>query len=520
MSLARSALTVGAMTMASRVAGFARDWLMALTLGAGPAADAFFVAFKLPNFFRRLFAEGAFSAAFVPYFASIHGQDPRAGETFARRVLSLFLPVLVLFTLLVELFMPSVVYALTGGFRDGDPDKLALAISLSRLTFPFLALISLVSLLSGILNGLGRFAAAAGVPVVLNFCLISAMVLAPLLTSAAPEDVARLLAVGVTTAGLLQVIMLLFALRRAGFALPLSLPSRSKNTSNMLKAMAPAVVGAGAVQINLLIDVLLATRFLPEGSISYLYYGDRLVQLPIGVIGVAVGTALLPTLSRTLGKGDYSGGNTMMNMALEMVLVITLPAMVALMTVPDVFIRILFEHGAFTRGDTFATVRALMAYACGLPAYVLIKVFTPGFFARGDTRTPVRISIGCLVLNTALGIALMQPLGHAGLALATAVAAWVNAFALWAVLRRRSHFRLVPGLIGRLLRTCVAACVMAGGLWGAVQFSLPLLGAQPIISFPVLVALVIGAMVFYVITGTLFGAFDAQRVKTALSRRG
>ncbi|MEO0412188.1 MAG: murein biosynthesis integral membrane protein MurJ [Pseudomonadota bacterium] len=520
MSLARSALTVSAMTMASRVAGFARDWLMALTLGAGPAADAFFVAFKLPNFFRRLFAEGAFSAAFVPYFSAIHARDHAAGEAFARRVLSIFLPVLVLFIVVVELFMPAVVYGLTGGFKDGNAQKLALAIELSRLTFPFLALISIVSLLSGILNGLSRFAAAAGVPVVLNLCLMSAMLLAPLLGSAEPRDVARFLAAGVTIAGMLQVLMLLAALRRAGFALPLGRPSLSPNVVNMLKAMAPAAIGAGAVQINLLIDVLLATRYLPEGSISYLYYGDRLVQLPIGVIGVAVGTALLPSLARTLSIGDAARGNRLMNTALEMVLVITLPAMVALMTVPEVFIRILFEHGAFERSDTLATVRALMAYACGLPAYVMIKVFTPGFFARGDTKTPVRISIACLVLNTALGAALMQGLGHAGLALATAAAAWVNALSLWFVLAQRGHFRLDSGAMQRSLRTIAAAGVMAAGLYAVTQAAAAPLGSHPIAALPTLICIVVIAMALYVIAGTLLRAFDLARVRQALTRRG
>ncbi|MEM7568602.1 MAG: murein biosynthesis integral membrane protein MurJ [Pseudomonadota bacterium] len=515
MSLARSALTVGAMTMASRVAGFARDWLMALTLGAGPAADAFFVAFKLPNFFRRLFAEGAFSAAFVPYFSAIHARDPSAGEAFAQRVLSVLVPVLALFILLVEVFMPGVVYALTGGFKDGDPDKLALAIELSRLTFPFLALISLVSLLSGVLNGLGRFAAAAGVPVVLNLSLISAMLLAP----GAPQEVARNLAVGVTIAGLLQVLMLLAALRRQGFALGLIAPSLSPNVRNMLKAMAPAAIGAGAVQINLLIDVLLATRYLPEGSISYLYYGDRLVQLPIGVIGVAVGTALLPSLSKALSLGEGARGNQLMNTAAEMVLVVTLPAMVALLTVPEIFIRILFEHGAFDRQDTVQTVKALMAYACGLPAYVLIKVFTPGFFARGDTKTPVQISMGCLMLNTALGIALMQVFAHAGLALATAVAAWTNALLLWLVLARRRHFTLAPQVLGRCVRMLIAALVMAGGLYGAIHAAAPLLGKHPSIALPTLIAIVAAAMALYALSGTLVRAFDMARVKAAFTRR-
>lgn len=516
MALARSAFTVGAMTMISRVAGFARDWLMALTLGAGPAADAFFVAFKLPNFFRRLFAEGAFSAAFVPYFSAVYGRDPNAGQAFAQRVLSIFMPTLVVFVCVVELFMPAVVYALTGGFADGDPDKLALAIDLSRLTFPFLALISLVTLCAGILNGLGKFAAAAAVPIILNLCLITGMLLAP----SDPQAVAIYLAAGVTAAGLLQLLFLLRALAKAGMPLKLSWPSLSPNVKAMLKAMLPAAIGAGAVQINLLIDILLATRYLPEGSISYLYYGDRLVQLPIGVIGVAVGTALLPQLARILAQGDHAGANAAQNLAIEMVLAITLPAMVALLCVPDIFIRILFEHGAFTASDTQATVLALMAYAMGLPAYVLMKVFTPGFFARGDTRTPVKISMGCLVLNTGLGITLMGPFGHMGLALATAIAAWVNAAFLCAVLLKRGHLVIEGAVIGRAARMAVAAGAMAGGLYALSNLLQEPLQQTPMIALPTLIIMTAASMALYAGLGSLVGAFRLGDLKRSFTRRG
>lgn len=515
MALARSAFTVGAMTMLSRVAGFARDWLMALTLGAGPAADAFFVAFKLPNFFRRLFAEGAFSAAFIPYFSAIYGTDERAGQNFAQRVLSIFLPTLLLFVIIVELSMPAVIYALTGGFADGDADKLALAIDLGRLTFPFLALISLVTLCAGILNGLGKFAAAAAVPVLLNLCMISAMLLAP----SDPVKVATYLAAGVTVAGVVQLLFLLRALAKAGMPLKLSRPTISPNVTAMLKAMAPAAIGAGAVQINLLIDILLATRYLPEGSISYLYYGDRLVQLPIGVIGVAVGTALLPQLARILAKGDQAGADASQNLAIEMVLAITLPAMVALLCVPDVFIRILFQHGAFTAADTQATVMALMAYATGLPAYVLLKVFTPGFFARGDTRTPVKVSIGCLALNTGLGIALMGPFGHAGLALATAVAAWVNAGFLCAILIKRGHLNIEGAVMGRVARMALAAAAMAGGLYVLSDLLSGPLEQSPMVALPTLIAIALAAMALYAGFGSVVGAFRLGDIKRSFTRR-
>ncbi|RME61999.1 MAG: murein biosynthesis integral membrane protein MurJ [Alphaproteobacteria bacterium] len=469
MSLLRAAASVGGLTMASRLLGFVRDILLARVLGAGLAADAFFVAFKLPNFFRRLFAEGAFSAAFVPMFAAAHQESGAAAKRFAEDVLAALLAIVLLFSALMEALMPWVVLLITGGFKDASPEKLALAVHLTRLTFPFLMLISLGSLLAGVLNGLGRFAAAAAAPILLNLCMIGAL----LLWRASPVVTATALASAVSIAGLAQFVWLLVATCRAGLVLRLRWPRFSAPVKAMLRVAWPAAIGAGAMQVNLLIDTVLATRFLREGSLSYLYYADRLNQLPIGVIGVAVGTVLLPTLARQIAGAAPAVANHTHNRALELGLVLTIPAAVGLIVLAETLIRVLFQRGAFDAAATAASAAALAAYALGLPAYVLVKVLTPGFYARQDTATPVKIALIAVAANSALGIALMFPLAHVGLALATAISAWLNTALLYRSLRRRGHFRLDAKARRRSAMMLLGAGVMAVVL---VLAALPLAG--------------------------------------------
>ncbi|GAB4153768.1 MAG: murein biosynthesis integral membrane protein MurJ [Sphingomonadales bacterium] len=459
-NLLRAAASVGGLTMVSRLLGFIRDILIARFLGAGMAADAFFVAFKLPNFFRRLFAEGAFSAAFVPLFAAAHETSPTEAKRFAQDVLAALLAVLLLFTGLMEMLMPWLVLAITGGFKGAEPEKLALAVELTRLTFPFLMLISLVALLAGILNSLGRFAAAAAAPILLNLCLIAAA----LLGRESPALTATTLATAVSVAGLLQFAGLLYAVRRAGIQLRLAWPRFTPRVRELLRVAWPAAIGAGAMQINLLVDTVLATRFLPEGSLSYLYYGDRLNQLPIGVIGVAVGTVLLPTLSRQIASSAPEVANHSQNRAMELALFFALPAAAALIALADSLIRVLFERGAFDAAATRATAQALAAYALGLPAYVLVKVLTPGFYARKDTATPVRYAMIAVAVNSVLGVVLMLWLAHVGLALATALAAWLNAGLLYLGLTRRGHFHLDVKMRANGLKMLLAAGVMTAAL--------------------------------------------------------
>jgi len=511
MSLIKSSMTVGGLTMVSRVLGFIRDIFLARFLGAGMAADAFFVAFKLPNLFRRLFAEGAFSAAFVPLYAQNLEESRDKARGFAEDVLASLLPILLLFTALVEMGMPWVILALTGGFHDAGPEKFELAVDLTRLTFPFLALISLVSLMGGVLNGLGKFAAAAAAPIILNIFMISSL----LLFHQGEAATAMSLAKAVTLSGAVQFIWLLAVCYRNGMRLYLRMPRLSDEVKTMLVIMAPAAIGAGAMQLNVLIDTILASRFLPEGSISYLYFGDRLNQLPIGVIGVAVGTVLLPTLSRQIKRGEKDIALHSQNRAIEFALFLTLPAAIGLMAIPEDILRVLFERGSFDAVATSQSAAALTAYALGLPAYVLIKTLTPGFFARKDTKTPVRIAIIAVVTNSVLGVLLMLTLAHVGLALATALSAWLNAGLLYAVLRRRGHFHMDALLRKRLPLMVLSGALMVPALFGAKW----LLFAQGgVVNIAVLILLILLAVGVYGLCILLTGALSLSDLKRFVKR--
>jgi putative peptidoglycan lipid II flippase len=515
--------TIGGLTAISRVLGFMRDILMTAFLGAGWVADCFVIAFKLPNFFRRLFAEGAFNAAFVPLFsekletdedASSEGPLPVEAKTFAEETFSVLLLVLFAFVGLVEIFMPWVMLVLANGFSD-QPDKFALAVTLTRITFPYLMLISLVSLLGGILNSLQRFAAVAATPILLNLAIIGALLgLHPYLPTAG-----HALSIGVTLGGLLQFMWLAVALRRGGISLRLRRPRLTPGVKKLLLLMAPVALGAGAMQVNLLIDIVIAS-FLPEGSLSFLFYADRLNQLPIGIVGVAIGTAVLPMLSRQISAGQEGPALHALNRGIEIGLFFALPAAVALMVVPGPLISALFERGAFDATDTIKTASALAAYALGLPAYVLIKVLSPAFFARQDTKTPVRYSIIALVLNTVLNLVLMGPLAHVGLALATAIAAWVNVGLLAYGLRARGYMQLDARLGQRLPRLCLAAGLMGLCLW-AVADSLSSWFVQGEVMRGMAVAmLVVGGALVFAISAQLVGALRLAELKPLLRGGG
>lgn len=513
MALLRSIATVGGYTMISRLLGFARDILIAATLGAGPVADAFFVAFKLPNFFRRLFAEGAFNAAFVPLFTRHMSEGGRdAARAFAQEVLSVFVVTLLFFVTALQVAMPWVMYGFAPGFAD-DPYRFGLAVQLAQVTFPYLLFISLVSQLGGVLNALGRFAAAAATPIILNLCLIAAILgLSPFV-----ETPGHALAWGVAAAGIAQFLWLMAACNRAEFNLRLLRPRLTPRVKRLLILMLPGVIGAGVVQINLLIDVVIAS-LLPGGSVSFLYYADRVNQLPLGVIGVAVGTALLPLLSRQLRAGDDTAAVGSMNRALEFALLLTIPGAAALIVMPDLIVAVLFERGAFGAVETAATSAALAAYAMGLPAYVLIKVLAPGFFAREDTATPVKIAAFCVAINLALNLILMGPLLHVGIALATAVSAWINAGLLGWLLMRRGHFKVDTRLRRAVPRTLLAAGAMAAILWFAHGALAGIAAADTARAALVLAVLVALGLAAFAGAAVCFGAARLTDIKRLLDR--
>ncbi len=514
MNLFRAFATVGGFTMVSRVLGFVRDILIAGILGAGPAADAFFVAFKLPNFFRRLFAEGAFNAGFVPLFSDLLANRSAAeARAFAEQALSVLLLTLLVFVTLAQIAMPWVMTVLAPGFVD-DPNRFDMAVAFSRITFPYLLFISLVSLFGGVLNSLQRFAAVAATPVLLNICLITAITLAaPLLPGPG-----HALAWGVAVAGAVQLVWLAIAAQRAGMALRLPRPSLTPKLRELLRLMLPAALGAGVVQINLVVDIILAS-LLPQGSVSFLFYADRLNQLPIGVVGVAVGTAILPMLSRQVAQGDQSGALEALNRAMELTLLLALPAMFAFLIVADELIQTLFQRGHFSPRDAQATAFALTAYAVGLPAYVLVKVLGPAFFARRDTRTPVIVGAIAMVVNIILNLILMQFLAHAGLALATALAAWLNVGLLAMILRRRGDLAMDDRLVGRLARALGAALFMALVLLLLKQPLASLFTGGEWVRVGGLFILVAAGLGSYGAAAILLRAIQWREVKDLLARR-
>jgi putative peptidoglycan lipid II flippase len=518
MNLVRATATIGSLTLLSRIGGFVRDVLQATILGAGLAADAFLIAQRLPNLFRALFAEGAFASAFVPMFNRQVGADGgrlEGARRFAEDVLAVLLPVLILFTIVMVAAAGPVVWALTGGFPDAGPGKYALTVDFTRLTFPYLALISLVSLLGGLLNSVGRFAVNAAAPILLNLVLI-----AGLLWSRGSEDVlvGRVQALCVTLGGVAQLLWLLWSCQRAGIALRLRAPRLTPQVRQLMALIVPAALGAGAVQVNLVISTALAARFLGEGAVSWLYYADRLNQLPLGIIGIGVGTALLPTMSRLIGADDAPGAVAQQNRAIELVLLLTLPAAAGLAILSAPIINVLFEHGQFTAADTAATAAALSAFALGLPAYVLIKVLTPGFHARGDTATPVRVAVAAMLVNLVGNLVLIWPLGHVGIAVGTAISAWTNAGVLAWLLVRRGQFALDARSRRTLPRVALATLAMLAVLWAvqplrpAAGAALPMRGLLPV--------LLLGAGgLSYLAAARALGLFTVKGLAAQLKRK-
>lgn len=502
------------MTLISRILGFVRDVAVAWALGAGWMADVFFVAFKLPNLFRRLFAEGAFNLAFVPIFAGkLESEDQDDPRKFAAQAQSGLLVVLLFFTLVIELVMPWVVMAIAPGFVD-EPQKYALAVELVRITFPYLIFISMVSLLAGILNSLGKFWAAAASPVLLNICLISAVFgLTPIMQSPA-----HALSWGVAGAGAVQLLWMIYHTWRAGWLPSLVRPTLTNDVKRLLKRIAPVAVGAGIYQISLLIDTIIAS-LLASGSISYLFYADRLVQLPLGVVGVAVGTALLPMLSRQISSGDDVAAMDSQNRAIEFALLLTIPAAAALMVLPETLIQALFERGEFSADATHKTAMALQVFAAGLPAFVLVKALAPGYFAREDMSTPIKIGGFCVLVNIVVAVSLMGPLAHVGLAAATVISQWLNAILLAIVLIRRKQFHFDARLKSRLPRIVMSSVIM-GFIILALQSVLePQLAGSLTDKILGLVGIVGGGMVAYGICAQVFGAATLGEIKSAMRKQ-
>ena len=455
-------LTVGGLTLLSRVTGFLRDIVMAAVLGAGPIADAFLVAFRLPNHFRAIFAEGAFAAAFVPAYARVRvSEGVDVAKLFGDRIFTLLLASQIVLLAIALLATPAVIDLLAPGFRD-DATRFPLAVTLTRITFPYLLLMTLVTLFSGILNSVERFAAAAAAPILLNLVMIVALALAAFFPTAGHAA-----AWGVLIAGVFEVLLVGGDALRADVMTALRRPTLDDNVKRFFKALGPATVGSAGVQLALFADTIIAS-FLAAGALSALYYADRLYQLPGGVIGIAVGTVLLPEMARRLAAGDEQGARHAQARAIEFTLLLAIPCVAAFMIVPDVIMQALFVRGKFTVTDANAAATTLAAYTIGLIPFVLMRSVVATFLSRQDTATPVKAALTAVALNIALKIVLLYTtaLAQVGLALATSLGAWINfGLIVWFGLRARliafdaELTRTVIKLIGAGLALTVALFV-------------------------------------------------------------
>ena len=465
MNLWKATGTIGGLTMVSRVLGFARDMIGSRVLGASHANDAFNVAFTLPNIFRRLFGEGAFASGFVPLFsrrlASGGHQD---AQQFSNEILSVFMPTLLAVTLLFEIAMPAFLWLIVSDYGE-TPGKFELAVELTRWTFPYLIFISLVALLSGVLNSLTRFAIAAFAPALLNIALIIGLLLSPGGDSPAElTATVRLMAIAVLAGGIAQFALCWLAVRKAGIHLRFGRPRMTPAVRELVVLILPATVAAGVYQISQLFYTFFASR-LGEGALTNLGYADRLNQLPLSIIGTALGTAILPTISRAIERNDEAAAADTQARAFDLAMLLTLPATLALSVTAFPIIAALFQGGNYTLENAVITGNILSILVLGLPAYVLVKVLTPGFYARKDVRTPVRIAMAILAASVAANFVLIPHIGIYSLATVTSAGAWLNFLLLFVILAMRGHFRMPGWLISRVARQLLAAAVMGAALY-------------------------------------------------------
>ncbi|MEM8833340.1 MAG: murein biosynthesis integral membrane protein MurJ [Pseudomonadota bacterium] len=514
MKLLRAITTVAGFTGLSRVFGFIRDILTAAILGAGPIADAFFVALKLPNFFRRVTAEGAFSVSFVPLYSEMLEKDGKEkASVFASNAFAMMLVILVPFTLLALMAMPYIIYAIAPGFAD-DPIRYDLAVDLSRITFPYLIFMSLTALLGGMLNAHNKFAPFAAAPILFNVSLILAL----LFFTDFSETAGHAMAYGIALAGVSQFLLLVYFVKKHKLSLTIKVPEFSTNIKKLFKLMGPGVLGAGVMHVNLLVDLIIAS-LLASGSISYLYYEDRLNQLPLSMIGIAVGTALLPMLSKAMTAKDIAGTQNLFNRALEISLLLSLPAAVALFTIPETLIGALFERGKFTDADTAIAATVLMGYAIGLPAYVASKIFQTAYWSQQDTMSPVKVSIIITLLNIALSLMLIIPFGVAGIAISTGIVGWLQLGLLYRGIHKNESLQLDKRFGDVVFKIVFATLIMAFLLMVSDKYFMVFDDISEIERVTRLMALVIGGMAIYGAGILATGAIKIADIKQLLLKK-
>ncbi len=508
MKLLRSLTAVSGFTLGSRIFGFFRDVLTASLLGTGAAADAFVVALKLPSLLRRLLAEGAFNAAFVPMYAGLltkEGKD--SANSFAQEVLSVFVVCLMVIVVVAELFMSWLVPVFVPGFAV-TPERMELAIAYSRITFPFILFISLTALYSGILNSFERFAAAASSPMAGNIFVIGfVMAMSVVIT-----DSGVLLAGAITGCGVVQLLWVLIPAYRSGSGLKLLVPKLTPRVRKLLKRMAPVALGSGVHQFNVVIGTLIAS-ILPVGGISYLYYAERLNQLPLSVIGTAMSTVLLPLLAKSIRAGRHEEAKVMQNQGIELSMLLTVPAMIGLVILAEPLVKMLYERGAFDAEAAQQTSYALMAFSIGLPAYVLTKIFDTSFYAQEDTVTPLKIAGIAVLVDIVLSVILIKSMQHIGIALATAASAWLNVFLLGYMLNRRNFLNITERLTRFSFGLIVATASTAGVLLYLKPRVMDMIvdgGTQRIAAVCMLVA---SGLITYIVTAHMLGILNFKELK-------
>lgn len=461
MSFIKSILTVSGMTMLSRLSGFVRDTMAANVIGAGPVSDAFFVALRVPNLFRSLFAEGAFSAAFVPLYSKAKAEGgQQEANSFAGQALSVLMAVLLPFTFIMILIMPWAMFVLAPGFHS-RPEVYDLAVNYARITFPYLLLVSGVALLASVLNSNHKFGPGAAAPIAFNLMMIAALAISPVIHM----EPGLAMAIAVPFSAIIQWVWLAGHCKKMGVSPALLLPKLTIRVKELFVRIGPGAIGAGASQINLAMSTILAS-LLPTGSVSWLFYADRLNQLPLGIIGIAIATTLLPILSSRVQSNDVNGARHYTTRALEFGMILGLPAAIGLGLAAREIVQVLFQHGAFTAEDTVNTSAALTAYVFGILPFILIKILSTIFFAHHDTKTPVKTAIISVVLNILFAMGLLKIMGHVGVALATSIASWANVIMLVIALKRSKLLRLDNSFMPHMIKIAFCAGCMAVFLWG------------------------------------------------------
>ncbi len=523
MSLLKNVGTIGGLTAVSRVFGFVRDILIARVLGATAMGDAWQLAFMLPNIFRRLFAEGAFASAFVPLFNRRMKEDGDVSEArmFAENVLAVLLPILIVFGAAAMIAMPWVVGFFAPDGLANDPDALAIAVFMGRVTFPYLLFMSVATLIAAVLNSLSRFAAAAAAPILLNICLIGALAYGLSLGDSAEArwTSAQAMAWALSLSGLLQVVWLGVFMRRAGFKLSLVAPKLTGGVKELGVLVVPAIFGAGVYQISRFVDLFFLST-LEVGSYTYLAMADRWNQLPLGIIGIALGTAILPALSRHLGREEGDEASRLQSNAIELAMLLTVPCAVALFFTGTGFVQVFMAGQNFTNEDALMTGLVVQGLVLGLPAYVLVKVLTPNFFARKDTRTPVVTAAISLIVTVGLNIVLVPRIGVVGLAVAGAAGAWVNILLLGGILYTKNYYRISARTLGRVARICVAAAIMGAALaWLVGQIS-PWFTGSVLDQASAIGAILAVAAVAYTLPAIALGVLDRATITRLMRRQG